>query len=761
MEGIFQTILRMSLQASVVILAVLLGRLALRRAPKRWSYVLWAAVGFRLACPVSVLWAFSLFRLLPGLTSPGGTGMLVDYAPLEVSTAPAAPQITQNLAPQVSIPASVPTAPTLAPEETLDLVALLWKIGTALWLLGLAVMLLAALWQYLRLRRQLVGAVQVGERIYETDRIPSPFILGLLPPKIYLPLGLEGQARSYVLSHERYHIRHLDPAVRLVAYGLLSIHWFNPLVWLAFRLMGRDMELRCDEAVMQQWGGGADYSRTLLQVATQGRFPGPAPLAFGETDVKTRIKNALNWKKPTIWVSLAALALCAALVAVCVTNPGGKRSLEELLGVPLDQVTHVEAQTIVGRFADGKLQNDRYQLTLEGEEAQALLAILERASFRQKLRFQSTFENMEAHADLWLTGSDGPLGWCGFVDGVMNLEGKSYKLDPAITAELQDYIVEHGQKQENTDPTADESQTILSSGTYYLERTDESISSYRFWIRINTEKGSFQYYETPISSYIGLGLYQLEGDVLTISDGLPTTEGTTQRVNRFRVGDGKLTWIAEGSDGFLFAKLQNGDIFTLGPDNGEFLMEPEPLDPDISKYQPILEECAQREMDAYNKSSLENIGEITGFEIVQFQRADSFPSPEEARYTVYQWDAAFTLSDPDKVFLAGGVYLDSAQRLRRNVPGVFVVDALTGEFRFLVEETFSLSSDDAASRQNTWNAILEAFDVRRGTTPAALPDLSDVSGWAQLDPGDPRIHVSAPHNLDLREVLTLLREGED
>ena len=184
MEGIFQTILRMSLLASVVILAVLLGRLALRRAPKRWSYVLWAAVGFRLACPVSVLWAFSLFRLLPGLTSPGGTGMLVDYAPLEVSTAPAAPQITQNLAPQVSIPASVPTAPTLAPEETLDLVALLWKIGTALWLLGLAVMLLAALWQYLRLRRQLVGAVQVGERIYETDRIPSPFILGLLPPKI-------------------------------------------------------------------------------------------------------------------------------------------------------------------------------------------------------------------------------------------------------------------------------------------------------------------------------------------------------------------------------------------------------------------------------------------------------------------------------------------------------------------------------------------------------------------------------------------------
>ena len=536
MEGFFLTILRMSLQASVVILAVLLGRLALRRAPKRWSYVLWAAVGFRLACPVSVLWAFSLFRLLPGLTNSGGTGTRVDYAPLEVSTAPAAPQITQNLAPQVSVPASVPTATALAPEQARDLMDILLKIGTALWLLGLAVMLLAALWQYLRLRRQLVGAVQVGERIYETDRIPSPFILGLLPPKIYLPLGLEGQARSYVLSHERYHIRHLDPAVRLAAYGLLSIHWFNPLVWLAFRLMGRDMELRCDEAVMQQWGGGADYSRALLQVATQGRFPGPAPLAFGETDVKTRIKNALNWKKPTIWVSLAALALCAALVAVCVTNPGGKRSLKELLGVPLDQVTHVEAQTIVGRFADGKLQNDRYQLTLEGEEAQALLVILEHASFRQKLRFQSTFENMEARADLWLTGLDGPLGWCGFVDGVMNLEGKSYKLDPAITAELRDYIVEHGQKQENTDPTADESQTILSSGTYYLERTDENISGYRFWIRIDTEKGSFRYYETPISSYIGLGLYRLEGNILTIADGLPTTEGTTQRVNHFRVG---------------------------------------------------------------------------------------------------------------------------------------------------------------------------------------------------------------------------------
>ena len=149
-----------------------------------------------------------------------------------------------------------------------------------------------------------------------------PFILGLLRPRIYIPFDMEGEELRFVLAHERYHIQHGDHLIRAFAFLLMAVHWFNPLCWLAFALCGRDMEIRCDEAVLDsQKVNRKAYSRTLLSFADERRFPRPIPLAFGEASVKSRIQNALNWKRPKTWVTILAAVVCLFAVAACAANP--------------------------------------------------------------------------------------------------------------------------------------------------------------------------------------------------------------------------------------------------------------------------------------------------------------------------------------------------------------------------------------------------------------------------------------------------------
>ena len=165
----------------------------------------------------------------------------------------------------------------------------------------MAALLLYGIISYLNLRRRLRGAVRAENGVFETDSVRAPFILGLFSPTIYLPPGLEGEPLRYVLAHERFHIRHADHAVKLFGFLLLCVHWFNPLVWLAFYLMSRDMEMRCDEAVLSAESGiTKPYSMALLSFASARRFPSPSPLCFGETGVRERIKNVLRWKKPKV-----------------------------------------------------------------------------------------------------------------------------------------------------------------------------------------------------------------------------------------------------------------------------------------------------------------------------------------------------------------------------------------------------------------------------------------------------------------------------
>lgn len=331
MHELFPTICNMSLTASVVIVAVLLVRLLLRRAPKVFSYALWAVVLFRLICPVSVTSAVSLMGAVGApVQERTQRTSAVEYVPADIVRSSGTPTVTtlpQETLPAINSPAesTVPAAVT-APEPAAALpLSGPMVVLTGAWLAGMALLLAYSAVSMLRLRRRLVGAVLLADNIYLADHIPSPFVMGLFRPKIYLPSTLKETERGYILRHEQYHIRRRDYLVKFLAFLALCVHWFNPLVWVAFVLAGKDMEMSCDEAVVKELGEDirADYSASLLSLATGHRIVAGMPLAFGEGDTGGRIRNLLKWKRPRPWVIAVCAVVCVGLIALCAANPKG------------------------------------------------------------------------------------------------------------------------------------------------------------------------------------------------------------------------------------------------------------------------------------------------------------------------------------------------------------------------------------------------------------------------------------------------------
>ena len=331
MHELFPTICNMSLTASVVIVAVLLVRLLLRRAPKVFSYALWAVVLFRLLCPVSITSAVSLMGAVGApVQERTQRTSAVEYVPADIVRSSGTPTVTtlpQETLPAINSPAesTVPAAVT-APEPAAALpLSGPMVVLTGAWLAGMALLLAYSAVSMLRLRRRLVGAVLLEDNIYLADHIPSPFVMGLLRPKIYLPSTLKETERGYILRHEQYHIRRRDYLVKFLAFLALCVHWFNPLVWVAFVLAGKDMEMSCDEAVVKELGEDirADYSASLLSLATGHRIVAGMPLAFGEGDTGGRIRNLLKWKRPRPWVIAVCAVVCVGLIVLCAANPKG------------------------------------------------------------------------------------------------------------------------------------------------------------------------------------------------------------------------------------------------------------------------------------------------------------------------------------------------------------------------------------------------------------------------------------------------------
>ena len=305
----FSNILNASITASWVILAVLALRLLLRKAPKWIHAALWGLVALRILLPFPIE---SIFSLIPSTeTLPSE---ILTYGPV-YNSQPARLDIVTN--PIFSEPVSV-TLP-----QTIDRVQGITMNWSFLWLAGIAVMLCYTLISYWQLRRRVLDAVRLRCNIYQSERIASPFVLGIFRPRIYLPYGINQQDMVYVIAHEKAHIRRKDHWWKPLGFLLLTIHWFNPLMWLAYILLCRDIELACDEKVIKtlEREDRANYSVALLQCSVSHRSIAACPLAFGEVGVKNRVKNVLNYRKPRFWIILTAVIACT-IAAVCfLTDP--------------------------------------------------------------------------------------------------------------------------------------------------------------------------------------------------------------------------------------------------------------------------------------------------------------------------------------------------------------------------------------------------------------------------------------------------------
>lgn len=308
MDRIFLTILNMSTTVCFVILAVLVVRALLKKAPKIFSYMLWIVVLFRLICPVSFESNF---------------GIILNNTPIQLDSeiAPRTEQTSMNKISGSSTIANVEENELYKTEEpqiasvnknTKSNNSLLFKIAEFIWVGGIIILIGYSLSSLYQLKKTLRDAKQVDSHIYEKENLKTPFVLKVVKPNIYLPTGLLDEEKEYILAHEHMHINRKDHIVKLISFCVLIIHWMNPLVWLSFFLMTKDMEMSCDEAVLEKFGAGIkkEYSTSLLNMALEKRMITGTPLAFRKGNVKERIRNILQYKK----LGKGLLLICAEIV---------------------------------------------------------------------------------------------------------------------------------------------------------------------------------------------------------------------------------------------------------------------------------------------------------------------------------------------------------------------------------------------------------------------------------------------------------------
>lgn len=308
----FPELLNMSITAAAVILLVAILRPLLRRTPRSITFLLWTAVLFRLVCPVSFSSEFTLFR----------SAQTVDN---RIQVLPSAllddTLHLSDVQPSAVVAETITEAVSGSLGRT-DFVKLVLIVSTWIWVLGIAAFLVINGISLFRLHRKCIGAVEIEKRVYLADSIQTPFVLGIIRPKIYLPSTLSEAEQKDILLHEQMHIRRLDPLWKLIAFLALALHWFNPVVWFGFNLFVRDMETACDERVLRSMdqNARADYAETLLRLSTGRRFPAVSP-AFGEDSPKMRIKSILRYKKPIRIVTILAAAVAILLAVLFLANP--------------------------------------------------------------------------------------------------------------------------------------------------------------------------------------------------------------------------------------------------------------------------------------------------------------------------------------------------------------------------------------------------------------------------------------------------------
>ena len=423
MDDVFLKLVNLSISASWLILAVLVLRVVLKKAPKWVMPLLWGVVALRLVCLFSIESALSLIPSAETIPSEIVTEtrepVLYEQATLNIVTNPTLPSAAE-------VPVGVSRQ-----QAQVD-----FNIYSVLWLAGMAALLVHALVSAGKLKRKLATAILLRDNIYESEFVDSPFVFGVVKPNIYLPMHMDEGTAAYVIAHEHAHLARRDHWWKVLGYLVLALHWFNPLVWVAYILFCRDIELACDEKVVKGLDGAAraDYSQALLSCAAPKRAVAACPLAFGEGNIKTRVKSALHYKKPAFWVAAAAV-LAVVIVAVCfLTNPRSERgSLVWAQKLNAADVASIELYVP----AEGKAR--QYKKLDTEEMAQAVELInSSRGTYIEKP------ETVYAGLPVWflLTMDDGTVHAVGSVVGhYLIIDGDTFDADVENQAEWENYVL--------------------------------------------------------------------------------------------------------------------------------------------------------------------------------------------------------------------------------------------------------------------------------------------------------------------------------
>ena len=423
MDDVFLKLVNLSISASWLILAVLVLRVVLKKAPKWVMPLLWGVVALRLVCLFSIESALSLIPSAETIPSEIVTEtrepVLYEQATLDIVTNPTLPSAAE-------VPVGVSRQ-----QAQVD-----FNIYSVLWLAGMAALLVHALVSAGKLKRKLATAILLRDNIYESEFVDSPFVFGVVKPNIYLPMHMDEGTAAYVIAHERAHLARRDHWWKVLGYLVLALHWFNPLVWVAYILFCRDIELACDEKVVKGLDGAAraDYSQALLSCAAPKRAVAACPLAFGEGNIKTRVKSALHYRKPAFWVAAAAV-LAVVIVAVCfLTNPRSERgSLVWAQKLNAADVASIELYVP----AEGEAR--QYKKLDTEEMAQAVELInSSRGTYIEKP------ETVYAGLPVWflLTMADGTVHAVGSVVGhYLIIDGDTFDADVENQAEWENYVL--------------------------------------------------------------------------------------------------------------------------------------------------------------------------------------------------------------------------------------------------------------------------------------------------------------------------------
>ncbi len=485
MDVVFIKILNMSITASWLVLAVILLRFLLKKAPKWMMGVLWGFVAIRLICPFSLQ---SIFSLVPS-TEPIPQDIIASESPAVNS---GLPSFDQTVGPIIS-DASAPNV-----SEGADPMRFILSAAPVVWLAGILAMLLYMLVGYARIRRKVGEGAPLKDNIWVCDRISTPFILGILRPRIYLPSSMNEGDMEYVISHEKAHLKRKDHIWKPLGFLLLSVYWFNPILWAAYVLMCRDIELACDEKVIRQFGTEIKkpYTDALINCSAPRKMISACPLAFGEVGVKERVKRVLSYKKPAFWVVLVAVVACVVTAVCLLTDPAGIK------------ITDInEGQDFKGLFSDVEkvtVYSGRYYYTMDDKETvDEMVGLLQDVKIKKRPVSQSREENRdkthrivvnqnntlcfsENYSELWISTEVKP--------------SFSYKvLNPSKAKSA----FETGSK------AAEQDKIIKISSTYCYSRGFDGAC-----LVLDPKREEFTFTFSMLSSYIGYGTYEEDNEYI-------------------------------------------------------------------------------------------------------------------------------------------------------------------------------------------------------------------------------------------------------